>query len=234
MELLVKCLRELNIDYDDEILFRFEKYYDLLIRSNSRINLTAITKKEDVIIKHFIDSAALLGYYDISGKTVIDVGTGAGFPGIPVRILCHDCEMVLLDSLKKRADFLNETISVLKLPGISVKCARAEDAAKNPSFRERFDVVTSRAVAGLNTLAEYCLPFVNIGGYFISYKGSNISDELSDAKKAISVFGGVVDKVESFVLPSSDIKRTLIFVRKTERTPDRYPRKAGIPLKRPL
>lgn len=234
MQLLRESLKQLNIFCDDEVIDRFERYYDLLVSWNDKINLTSLTKKEDIIIKHFIDSIIMIKYTDITGKTLLDVGTGAGFPGIPLKIICSECNVLLLDSLKKRIVFLEEVISELGLSGISAIHGRAEDVAKEKDLRERFDIVTSRAVANLSTLSEYCLPFVNMDGYFISYKGTNITDEISGSEKAIKILGGSMDRIERFILPISDNERSLIFIRKISSTPDRYPRKAGTPLKKPL
>ncbi len=234
MELLEQYLNKIGIPYDDDMLLKFEKYYDLLLTWNSRINLTSITDRSEVIIKHFIDSAQILRFIDLKGKSVIDVGTGAGFPGIPVKILCPECKVVLLDSLNKRVSFLDEVIRSLNLSDISVICGRAEDYGHDNLYRESFDIGVSRAVASLDTLSEYCLPFVNIDGCFISYKGINISEENQKAEKALSILGGRIDKVEQFVIPGNDIGRSLIFIKKDSHTPDKYPRRAGTPLKKPL
>ena len=234
MELLRSCLSEWNIDISKEQENNFLRYFELLAEWNNRINLTAITQKDDVIIKHFVDSLAVLKYTDLNGRSLIDIGTGAGFPGIPLKIMSPSCNVVLLDSLNKRINFLNEIISELGLSDIRCIHARAEDAARNPGLRERFDIAISRAVSGLNTLSEYCLPFVNIDGLFISYKSGSIDEELKNGSDAIAKLGGVLDRVEKFGIPSSDLDRSLIFVKKTEHISDRYPRKAGIPEKKPL
>ena len=234
MELLRSCLSEWNIDISKEQENRFFRYFELLIEWNNRINLTAITQKDDVIIKHFVDSLAVLKYTDLTGRSLIDIGTGAGFPGIPLKIMSPSCNVVLLDSLNKRINFLNEVISDLGLSDIRCIHARAEDAARNSGLRERFDVAISRAVSGLNTLSEYCLPFVNIDGLFISYKSGSIDEELKNGSDAIAKLGGVLDRVEKFGIPCSDLERSLIFINKTEHISDRYPRKAGIPEKKPL
>ena len=234
MKLLRDCLSELNIKYNDETIENFGKYYDLLISWNERINLTTVTKKEDVIIKHFIDSIMMIKYTDVSGRSILDIGTGAGFPGIPIKIICPDCDMVLLDSLQKRIGFLDKVISELNLEDVQTVHGRAEDLARSSDYRGSFDIVTSRAVANLSTLSEYCLPFVNIDGYFISYKGINIKEEISDSENAIKKLGGRTERIEEFTLPMSDNERSLIFIRKTSDTPERFPRKAGTPLKKPL
>ena len=234
MELLRSCLSEWNIDISKEQENSFFRYFELLVEWNNRINLTAITQKDDVIIKHFVDSLAVLKYTDLNGRSLIDIGTGAGFPGIPLKIMSPSCNVVLLDSLNKRINFLNEIISELGLSDIRCIHARAEDAARNSGLRERFDIAISRAVSGLNTLSEYCLPFVNIDGLFISYKSGSIDEELKNGSDAIAKLGGVLDRVEKFGIPSSDLDRSLIFIKKTEHISDRYPRKAGIPEKKPL
>lgn len=234
MDLLKKCLSEWDMDIDDERLDLFAGYYELLISWNEKFNLTSITKKEEVIVKHFVDSISLLKYTDISEKTLLDVGTGAGFPGIPLKIMVPECRVTLIDSLNKRVGFLNEVISSLGLFGITAVHGRAEDLAKDGDYRESFDIVTSRAVADLSVLAEYCLPFVNIGGAFISYKGINIDDESEMAEHAVRILGGRTDRIEKFSLPFSDAERSLLFVDKTEHTAKRFPRKAGMPLKKPL
>ena len=234
MEDIRRLLSNWDIDITDDQINRFESYFDLLIEWNSKMNLTAITQKEDVIIKHFVDSLALCKFHDLSGKKLLDVGTGAGFPGVPLKIMCPDCEIVLLDSLNKRLVFLDTVISELALSGITTVHGRAEDTAHNNKYRERFDIVTSRAVANLSTLSEYCLPFVNINGYFISYKGGNVTSEINDSEPAIKKLGGFLEITEEFSLPESDNERSLIFIKKVDHTPNRFPRKAGTPSKDPI
>ncbi len=234
MDLLKKCLSEFNIDIDKKQLELFSRYYELLIEWNNKFNLTSITQKDDVIIKHFADSLALLKYFDPGNKSLIDIGTGAGFPGIPIKIMVPDCKILLLDSLNKRINFLDEVITSLGLDGISTVHGRAEDMGHDPDMREKFDLALSRAVANLSTLSEYCLPFVNINGLFISYKSGNIDDELSGAQKAIKTVGGSLEKTERFSLPYSDQERSLVFISKKKSTPSVYPRKAGVPGKKPL
>lgn len=234
MDLLRECFEEFNIVFDDYNFDLFEKYYDLLISWNSKINLTSIVDKEDVIIKHFVDSVALLSFIDISNSSLLDVGTGAGFPGLPLKILCQNCLVTLVDSLNKRISFLDEVIDTLGLTGINTVHARAEDAAHDLKFRGCFDISVSRAVAGLNVLSEYCLPFVKNNGYFISYKSGNVDDEVAKAENAVRTLGGKIERIERFCLPHSDYERSLIFIKKVTDTPDRFPRKAGVPLKKPL
>ncbi len=234
MNTLGNCLCSWNIDIDKKTLELFDRYYELLIFYNEKINLTSITAREDVDIKHFADSIVLLRYTDLSGKHIADIGTGAGFPGIPLKIMCPDCKMVLMDSLGKRVTFLKEVIKELGLTDTVAVHGRAEDLAKDRQYREMFDTVTSRAVSNLRTLSEYCLPFVCVGGKFVSYKSGNIDGELSEGANAISTLGGKVDRIERFVLPLTDHERSLIMIEKTSNTPDRFPRKAGTPLKKPL
>lgn len=223
-----------NIDFDQTVFDRLEKYYDLLVSWNEKINLTSIVQKDEVYIKHFADSISVLNYIDLSGKTVLDVGTGAGFPGIVLKIFCPDCNIILLDSLNKRVGFLNTVIDELDLSDISAIHSRAEDLASDKSHREKYDVVVSRAVANLSTLSEYCLPFVNINGLFISYKSGNIDDELSASGNAVKTLGGKIERVEKFSLPDTDIDRSFVFIKKSDHTKKRFPRKAGTPSKDPL
>lgn len=230
----VKILTQWNIELDDQKLEMFDRYYDLLISWNNRINLTAITDRKDVYIKHFADSAALLKYVDVTGKKIIDVGSGAGFPGIPLSIFCNECNVVLIDSLLKRTDFLKEIVSKLELKNVSVIHGRAEDLAHDKELREQFDIATSRAVANLSTLSEYCLPFVNINGTFISYKSCRVYDELKSSENAVSVLGGSVGRTEVYDIPYTDYERSLVFIDKIRSTDDKYPRKAGKPGKSPL
>lgn len=234
MDYLKKCLLQWNIVFDQTVFDRLEKYYDLLVSWNEKINLTSIVQKDEVYIKHFADSVSVMNYIDLSGKTVLDVGTGAGFPGIVLKIFCPDCNIVLLDSLKKRVGFLNTVISELGLFGISAIHSRAEDLATDRTHREKYDICLSRAVANLSTLSEYCLPFVNINGLFISYKSGNIDEELSSSHNAINLLGGKLERVEKFSLPDTDIDRSFVFIKKTDHTKKSYPRKAGTPSKDPL
>ncbi len=234
MNTLEKCLSQLNIGISNEQIALFNMYYDLLVFWNKKFNLTSITDREEVFIKHFADSIALIKYADPSGKYLIDVGSGAGFPGVPIKIMCDTCNVVLLDSLSKRIGFLNEIIRELSLTDIIAVHGRAEDVSRDRSFREKFDFVTSRAVANLSTLSEYCLPFVRCGGYFVSYKSDNIDDELNESSNAINVVGGKIKNVNKFCIPGTDYGRSLIFIEKIKNTPAIYPRKAGVPSRKPL
>jgi 16S rRNA (guanine527-N7)-methyltransferase len=212
---------------------QFEKYMKLLVEWNEKVNLTAITEHDDIILKHFVDSLTIEKYIN-NGASVIDVGTGAGFPGIPLKIYNESLDVTLLDSLNKRINFLNEVIKELDLEKIKTIHLRAEDGGKDKMLREKFDVATSRAVANLSTLSEYLLPFVKVGGEAICMKGPNVEDELKDAKKAIKILGGEVEKNEKIVLPNSDIERNIIIIKKVKPTPKSFPRKAGTPSKAPI
>lgn len=228
-------LEQLGLSLTDKQLKTFEHYYEMLMEKNKVMNLTAITEKEEVAVKHFLDSLALVNSMDLKGElTVLDLGTGAGFPGIPLKIAFPNLNLVLVDSLNKRILFLQEVIEALHLENIDAIHGRAEELAKKAEYREGFDLCVSRAVANLSTLSEYCLPFVKKGGYFVPYKSGNVKEELEGAKKAISILGGKVEAVHEFTLPGTDIERTFIKIRKTLETPKKYPRNAGKPSKEPL
>lgn len=231
----LKDLEELHIDLTNEQLLQFMNYYELLIEWNQVMNLTAITDFEDVMKKHFTDSISLIKAYDVHRKiSVIDIGTGAGFPGIPLKIAFPDLEITLLDSLNKRVNFLQTVIDELELDGIEAIHGRAEDFAKKGKLREKYDLCVSRAVANLSTLSEYCLPYVKVGGKFISYKSEKIAEESESAKNAISILGGKIEEQIEFTIPDSDIYRNLFVIAKCKETPGKYPRKAGLPAKEPL
>lgn len=212
---------------------QFEKYKDLLLEWNEKINLTAITDEDDIILKHFIDSMTILKHID-NNSSIVDVGTGAGFPGIPVKITNPSLNVTLVDSLNKRLLFLGDVINQLNLKRIKTVHSRAEEFGQNKLYREKFDVATSRAVANLSVLVEYLLPLVKIGGKCICMKGSEIEEELKNSKQAINILGGEIEKVEEFTLPGSDIKRNIIIIKKIKQTPKAYPRNPGTPSKKPL
>lgn len=230
-------LRELSVDISFQQAEQFYRYYEMLIEWNKVMNLTAITDMDQVIAKHFIDSASLIKIYPDLGNSelkVLDLGTGAGFPGIPLKIIFPNLNITLVDSLNKRIKFLNEVIGQLFLTHISAVHGRAEDLGNDKNYRESFDLCVSRAVANLSTLSEYCLPFVCVGGYFVSYKSEKIEEELDHSKTAIKILGGQMDNVITFQLPGTDAGRSLIKIRKSKSTPNKYPRKAGTPGKEPL
>lgn len=230
-----KDLKALNITLSEKQEKQFLKYYDILIKWNQVMNLTAITEYEDVMKKHFIDSLSLVRAYDMNGAAnLIDVGTGAGFPGLALKIAFPGCKVTLLDSLNKRIQFLNVVISELGLTDVEAVHGRAEDFARQGKLRESFDLCVSRAVANLSTLSEYCLPFVRKGGFFIAYKSEKISDEIAGAENAVTLLGGKVEDKKEFLLPGSDIYRCLFVIKKERETPKKYPRKAGLPGKEPL
>lgn len=230
-----KDLKEFNIVLSEHQIEQFFSYYEMLIEKNKVMNLTAITDLDEVIKKHFVDSLSLIKAYDLTSPvSLIDIGTGAGFPGIPLKIVFPDLEITLLDSLNKRVDFLQSVIASLGLKKIDAFHGRAEDFARQEKYREKFDLCVSRAVANLSTLCEYCLPYVKTGGKFISYKSDKITEELKTAEHAVNVLGGKVKEQISFTLPDSDINRNLIVIEKHSKTPKQYPRKAGTASKSPL
>ena len=221
------------MNIDEEKAKKFQKYKDLLLEWNNKINLTAITEENEIILKHFIDSCTILKYIEDNQK-IIDIGTGAGFPGIPLKIMNESLKITLVDSLKKRVNFLNEVISELNLENIEGIHSRAEDLGRDNNYREKYDVATSRAVANLSTLLEYLMPFVKVNGICICMKGPNIEEELNEAKKAINELSGKLEGVYNFKLPNSDIERNIIIVRKVDKIKLKYPRKAGMPAKEPI
>ena len=235
MDRLNSITKQFGLELSDKQIEQFSKYYDILVEWNKVMNLTAITEKEDVIIKHFADSLLLSKYKDLHENIdVIDVGTGAGFPGIPLKIAFPELNITLMDSLNKRLKFLDEVIDELGLQDIHTVHSRAEDGGRNKDLREHFDVSVSRAVANLATLVEYNLPFVKVGGYFVAYKSGDIDEELVNAKKAVSVLGGTIEEVKKFQLPGTDIDRSLVYIKKVKPTSGKFPRKAGLPSKEPV
>ena len=232
-EKMIINVDKLGITLSEIQLRQFYNYMNLLIEWNRKINLTAITEPDEIILKHFVDSLTISKYIS-DGTRVVDVGTGAGFPGIPLKIYRQDIEITLLDSLQKRINFLDEVIRELNLEKIETIHSRVEDFGKDKKYREKFDIATSRAVANLATLSEYLLPLVKVGGKVISMKGSLIEEELELSKNAIKILGGKVEKVDEFNLPNSDISRNIVLIDKIKETSNKYPRKAGEPSKKPL
>lgn len=235
MERLREKAAAFGIKLSDHQLEQFETYYEMLVEKNKVMNLTAITEKNEVIDKHFADSLALIkSGVSLTGQKILDIGTGAGFPGIPLKIAFPELEIVLLDSLNKRIKFLNEVIEALGLEKITAIHGRAEDFAKQKEYREQFDYVVSRAVANLTVLSEYCLPYVKVGGCFMPYKSGEIDEELNNSKKAVQILGGKIEEVVKFQLPDTDIGRSFVKIKKNKNTAKKYPRKAGLPAKEPL
>lgn len=231
--ILVEKAKLIGIKITESQAEKFYTYMCLLLEWNEKMNLTAITDPMEVIIKHFIDSITISKEIE-NGKKVIDIGTGAGFPGIPLKIVKPDISMTLLDSLNKRVTFLNAAIEALELEAIEAVHGRTEELGKNKKYREQYDYATSRAVANLAVLSEYMLPMVKVGGKCICMKGANVEDEILDAKKAIQILGGKIEKVDEFLLADTDMKRNIIVINKENSTPGKYPRKAGTPAKEPL
>ena len=236
MEQFIKDLKEFNIDITNEQLEKFEKYTSLLLDWNEKINLTAITDIPDIYKKHYLDSLSIVKCIDVTDKeyTLLDLGTGAGFPGIPLKIMFPNLNITLVDSLNKRIDFLNIVIDELNLENINAIHSRAESLAHNDNYREQFDFVVSRAVANLAVLSEYCIPFVKPEGYFVSYKSGNSKDEIVQSKNAIGMLGGKLTSVTDFILPNSDLSRSNVLIKKIKHTEERFPRKEGTPSKKPL
>lgn len=237
LNLFQNDIAEFNLVLNEYQVAQFMNYYRLLTEWNQVMNLTAITDFAEVCKKHFVDSLSLVKAYDlcnVSDLSLLDIGTGAGFPGIPLKIAFPHIKVTLIDSLQKRVNFLQTVINELALQDITVLHGRAEDFAKDNTMREAFDLCVSRAVANLSTLSECCLPYVKINGYFISYKSERAAEEITGAQKAISMLGGSLEEQIEFMLPHSDIVRNLIKIRKQKGTPANYPRKAGIPFKKPI
>lgn len=232
-EILAARGAEAQLSFTEEQLAQFTLYYELLVETNKVMNLTAITEPEEVAVKHMVDS--LLAYEDgMQGKTLVDVGTGAGFPGVPLKIYCPSLKVTLVDSLGKRLRFLQQVIDELGLKGIRCEHLRAEDAGRSKKHREQYDYVTARAVARLSVLSEYCLPLAKKGGQFIALKGSRFAEEIEEGEAAVKILGGKIISAEPVKLPGLDDGRAIIKIAKIKATPAQYPRKAGTPEKQPL
>ena len=234
MELLKTSAEKMGIELSQNQLEKFDLYKKLLLEWNEKMNLTAITDYEGIAIKHFADSISVLPLIENKNASLIDVGTGAGFPGIPLKIANDGFKVTLLDSLNKRITFLEEVKKELGITNLECIHSRAEDGGRNADLREKFDYCVSRAVARLSVLSEYCMPFVAVGGYFISLKGPDAAEELTEAQKAISVLGGKVEKVVEITIPESDLKHCAVVIKKIKSTPKAYPRKAGTAAKKPI
>ena len=235
LKVLEQGCEELGIALNDTQKQQFIAFYEYLAEKNKVMNLTGITEFQEVLVKHFLDSLACVKAVDMTKVSkIMDIGTGAGFPGIPLKIVYPELEVVLLDSLNKRVKFLNAVIEKLQLKGIRAIHGRAEDYAKQQEYREQFDLCVSRAVANLATLSEYCLPYVKKGGVFLPYKSGEIDEEVVQAKKAVTILGGTLREVIKFQLPGSEIGRSFVKIEKVKPTAKRYPRKAGLPAKEPL
>lgn len=234
MELLKTSAEKMGIELSQNQLEKFDLYKKLLLEWNEKMNLTAITDDEGIAIKHFADSISVLPLIENKNASLIDVGTGAGFPGIPLKIANDGFKVTLLDSLNKRITFLEEVKKELGIINLECIHSRAEDGGRNADLREKFDYCVSRAVARLSVLSEYCMPFVAVGGYFISLKGPDAAEELTEAQKAISVLGGKVEKVVEITIPESDLKHCAVVIKKIKSTPKAYPRKAGTAAKKPI
>ena len=232
-KIFLELANKININLTEEQIDKFYKYMKLLLEWNEKINLTAITDENEIVLKHFVDSLTVLKYIKEDDK-IIDVGTGAGFPGIPMAIMMPNTKITLLDSLNKRINFLNEVIKELNLKNVETIHSRSEDCGKDILYREKYDISIARAVANLSTLSEYLLPFVKIDGKMICMKGSEVEEELNNSKYAIKELGGEISLQDEFCLPDTDIKRNIIVIKKIKYTPKLYPRKAGLPSKEPL
>ena len=230
---MLSAFKSINLDLTENEINTFKMYMDLLLEWNNKINLTAITEEDEIILKHFVDSCSIIKYIKNEDK-LIDIGTGAGFPGIPLKVINKDIHITLMDSLNKRINFLNEVINKLSLENINAIHSRAEDLARNKDYREMYDVAVSRAVANLSTLSEYMLPFVKVGGKCICMKGPNIDEELENAKGAITKLGGRIKYIDNFKLGNTENERNIIVIEKIKETSKMFPRKAGLPSKEPL
>ena len=231
-KIIIEKGKEINIELDDNKAMMFYEYMNMLIKWNENINLTSITDPNDVVLKHFIDSLTI--YKMAENMNIIDVGTGAGFPGIPLKIIDKDINVTLLDSLNKRINFLNEVIKKLELQNIKAIHGRVEEVARNKEYRESFDIAVSRAVAPLNVLLEYMIPLIKVGGKCICMKGSNVEEEINQSANALKRLNAEIEQVESFNLPGTDMKRNIVIVKKIAKTDKEFPRKAGTPSKKPL
>lgn len=232
---LIENMKMISVELTDKQVSQFIKFYEMLVEWNKVMNLTGITEYDEVVMKHFVDSLSIVKVNGFDNVTsIIDVGTGAGFPGIPLKIVFPEIKITLLDSLNKRIKFLNAVIDELELENIETIHGRAEDFSKKEDYREQYDLCVSRAVANLATLSEYCLPYVKEDGYFLPYKSGDIKEEAANSKKAVKILGGSIEDIISFEIPDTDMARTILKIHKTKATPKRFPRKAGLPTKEPI
>ncbi|MHC1723400.1 MAG: 16S rRNA (guanine(527)-N(7))-methyltransferase RsmG [Aminipila sp.] len=235
METLQRAFNELNISYDNEALNKFEKYMEFILEWNEKVNLTAITDKEEFIKKHYIDSLLCYSFPEVKkAEKIIDVGTGGGFPGIPLALVFPEKQFILMDSLKKRLNIIDDLTKKLNILNVVTLHGRAEDMGRSKEHREKYDLCVSRAVANLATLSEYCLPFIKRGGNFLAYKGTKAEEEIKEAHKAIFLLGGTITREERVTLPGYDLDHNIIVIEKVQNTSAKYPRKAGTPSKEPL
>lgn len=232
---LIENMKMISVELTNKQVSQFIKFYEMLVEWNKVMNLTGITEYDEVVMKHFVDSLSIVKVNGFDNVTsIIDVGTGAGFPGIPLKIVFPEIKITLLDSLNKRIKFLNAVIDELELENIETIHGRAEDFSKKEDYREQYDLCVSRAVANLATLSEYCLPYVKEDGYFLPYKSGDIKEEAANSKKAVKILGGNIEDIISFEIPDTDMARTILKIHKTKATPKRFPRKAGLPTKEPI
>lgn len=232
---LIENMKMISVELTNKQVSQFIKFYEMLVEWNKVMNLTGITEYDEVVMKHFVDSLSIVKVNGFDNVTsIIDVGTGAGFPGIPLKIVFPEVKITLLDSLNKRIKFLNAVIDELELENIETIHGRAEDFSKKEDYREQYDLCVSRAVANLATLSEYCLPYVKEDGYFLPYKSGDIKEEAANSKKAVKILGGSIEDIISFEIPDTDMARTILKIHKTKATPKRFPRKAGLPTKEPI
>jgi 16S rRNA (guanine527-N7)-methyltransferase len=235
MKQLYNAFEQLNIPVSRETVLKFEKYMKMVLEWNEKVNLTAITEESDFIEKHFIDSILCANFDELkNANTVIDVGTGAGFPGVPLALVFPVKHFLLIDSVGKKIKIVSEIVETLGISNVKLLHSRAEDLAHKEEYREKFDICVSRAVANLAVLTEYCLPFVNIGGTFISYKGPDAFKELKEAESAIKILGGQTGSIKKVGFEGFDFDHNMIIIKKKRKTPAKYPRKAGIPTKEPI
>jgi 16S rRNA (guanine527-N7)-methyltransferase len=235
MKQLENAFEQLNISVSNKTVLKFEKYMKLILEWNQKVNLTAITEESDFINKHFIDSILCADFAELkNAKTIIDVGTGAGFPGVPLALVFPEKQFLLIDSVGKKLKVLKEILNNLEISNVELLHTRAEDLAHKEEYREKFDLCVSRAVANLAALTEYCLPFISIGGTFISYKGPGVSEELKESASAIKLLGGDAGEIRKINLEGFGLDHNMIVIKKKRKTPEKYPRKAGMPSKEPI